>query len=75
MTTPDIDLSIEPVESGEVVEPVGTVVEHPITPIVSDDTPIPAAPTVPEEAVPVAPVVQSLDLTMPILEVLTSPNL
>ncbi|MCI1786591.1 MAG: acetyl-CoA carboxylase [Actinomyces sp.] len=75
MTTPDIDLSIEPVESGEVVEPVGTVVEHPITPIVSDTTPTPAASVLPEKPELVAPVVQSLDLTMPILEVLTSPNL
>lgn len=67
--------SVDPAESDELVEPVGMVVEHPITPIVSDATPTRAAPAITDEAVPVLPVVQSLDLTMPILDVLTSPNI
>lgn len=78
MSTPDTDPSTEPAEatqSGELVEPVGMVVEHPITPIVSDTTPTPAAAVLPEKPELMAPVVESLDLTMPILEVLTSPNI
>lgn len=72
MTTRETDVAVEPVGT---VESVGTVVEYPITPIASDPAPTPAAPTTPKEVVPVVPVVQSLDLTMPILEVLTSPNI
>ncbi len=78
MTAPETDPSAEPAEPtepGELVESVGTVVEHPITAIVSDATPTPAAAVLPEEQELMAPVVESLDLTMPILEVLTSPNI
>ncbi|MEX3505477.1 hypothetical protein [Corynebacterium sp. LK2510] len=77
MTTPDTHPNItpaEPVESGEPAELVGTVVEHPIIPIISDTTPTPAAPTIPEPKL-AQPAVQTLDLAVPILDVLTNPNL
>lgn len=50
MTSHETDPSAEPdepTEPGELVESVGTVVEHPITPIVSDATPTPATAVLP----------------------------
>lgn len=49
-------------------------VQQPIIPIDSDTTPIPATPGIDEIALP-EPQVASLDLTMPILEVLTDPTI
>lgn len=48
---------------------------HPIEPAEPDATPVPPAPPVPVEGEPVAPTPGGIDLTDPILEVITNPHI
>ncbi|MDT3768154.1 acetyl-CoA carboxylase [Gleimia hominis] len=81
MNTPETNPPTEPAEQTELVEPVDSIeltepvetVEHPITPITSDPTPMPAATIAPSEIEQATPVTHRLDLTMPILKDPTNP--